>query len=316
MANNNSLFGTLQTPLKPIHYTGIDTETIDVIVNSENRTISANLQPKVTEVIASNVAALRSAYEKLTSLSNEINKVEQVIANIYNELTNNISNLRGDVKNLDLTVVKTINRLTAIEDDYKNTGYNIQGYVDGRIEDKIVQLQEGTLDLSTYAKVEYVEKEVARLDTEISTLLSTESFEAFADETVENFVQLNDSLDMINTRIDTFEASIGPLPSDKTLKEEIFDTFATREALEAVQHTAGTNSVLIRDIDSELFDINKSLEEDYATKDYVAEEISKIDFSDVNLGNYYTKSETLTEIENVINSIDTITATLPEFDSN
>ena len=110
MAGKN-LFGTLQTPLKPIHYTGIDTETIDVIVNSENRTISANLQPKVTEVIANNIAALRSAYEKLTELNNEIDKVEQVIANIYSSLSNNLTNLKDDTKQLS-------NEITRIQTEY------------------------------------------------------------------------------------------------------------------------------------------------------------------------------------------------------
>ena len=284
MAGKN-LFGTLQTPLKPIHYTGIDTETIDVIVNSENRTISANLQPKVTEVIANNIAALRSAYEKLTELNNEIDKVEQVIANIYSSLSNNLTNLKDDTKQLS-------NEITRIQTEYA-TQVDVKTWID---EARIPQAE-----LNTYAKVADVEKEISRLEADIT--------------------EINNSLDATNLRLDTFEASIGPLPTDKTLKEEIFDTFATKEELDIVQNKAGSNLVLIMALDSELMDTNKAIEDinnslnDYATKDYVADEISKIDIGggtggDVDLENYYTKSQTESKIEDALNSITLITASI------
>ena len=312
---NDTLFGTLHTPLKPIHYTGIDTKTVDVIVDSEKRTIRANIQPEVLNAISANVSALKSAYEKLTSLSNEIEQVKRVITNIYNDLANDINNVEQDLKKVDLTVVETIGRLSRIEDDYKHTGYDIQSFVEGKIEDKIVELQEGTLELNTYAKVADVAKEVTRLDSDIATKVAIETFETFSQNIEKQFADVDTMLNETNTRIDLFEAAIGPLPTDKTLKEEIFETFATNEALEAVQNTAGQNSVLLRDVDSELFDIKKSLEDDYATKQYVSDEISKIDIpvgpgGEVDLSNYYTKSQTEDKIEEALNAITFISASI------
>ena len=294
MASNN-LFGTLQTPLKPIHYTGIDTKTIDVIVESENRTIRANIQPEVLNVISGNVSALKSAYEKLTALSKEIDQVENVITNIYNELNQNLHNLKADTKSLTEEVVR-------IQDEYA-TEVDVKKWID---EARIPQAE-----LNTYAKAEDVANEVARLDSELLNRVLDSDFEIFATD-------MGSRITDVNTKIDILEASIGPLPSDKTLKEEIYDTFATQEALEVVQNQAGRNSVLLRDVDSELFDIKKSLEDDYATKQYVSEEISKIDIpvgpdGEVDLSNYYTKSETENKIEDALNDIAFISA--PSFEN-
>lgn len=282
MANNN-LFGTLQTPLKPIHYTGIDTKTIDVIVDSENRTIRANIQPEVMNVISGNVSALKAAYEKLTSLSKEIDQVEKVIANIYNELNQNIYTLKSDTQ-------KIFTNIERIEKEYA-TQVEVKQWIDDA---RIPQAE-----LNTYAKAADVAEEVSRLEDNIALKADIEDVEQFINDTTESIREINNSINETNTRIDTFEASIGPLPEDKTLKEEIFDTFATKEELDEVQNKAGQNSVLLRDVESELFDINKSLEDDYATKEFVTEEISKIDIPDTDLSNYYTKEEVDDKIANI-----------------
>ena len=316
MANNN-LFGTLQTPLKPIHYTGIDTKTVDIIVDAENRTIQANLQPDVLNVISGNVSALKSAYEKLTALSKEIDQVKSVITTIYNELNNNIYALKGDIKTLDKNLLDTIDRLTNIETDYEKTGYDIETYVDGKIEDKILELQEGTLELKTYAKLEYVDGEIARLEANIGEKADSETVETSITDICNRLTEINTDLDETNLRI---------------------DTFATKEELDAVQDRAGKNSILIMSLDSELVDITATIDETkvvignisselettinnintieaslldtYATKEYVADEISKIDSGDISLDDYYNKSETETKIEEALNAITFITASI------
>lgn len=277
----DNLFGTLQTPLKPIHYTGIDTKTIDVIVDAENRTIRANIQPEVMDVISGNVAALKSAYEKLTSLSKEIDEVEKVITNIYNDLNQNIHNLKSDAREMAENIAR-------IEAEYA-TQADVKQWID---EARIPQAE-----LNTYAKKEEVKAEVARLDSAIALKADIEDVEQFIKDTSESIAEINDSLDTTNLRL---------------------DTFATKEELTEVQNKADSNSGSIMTLTSELMDTNKAIEDiknDYATKTYVAEEISKIDIGggtggDIDLEDYYTKSETENKIEEALNSITFITASI------
>lgn len=115
-----------------------------------------------------------------------------------------------------------------------------------------------------------------------------------------------------------------------------YSELATKEELEAVQQTAGSNSVKLFAIESELFDINQKLDNietpdlsEYATKDEVAEVEAKVDaivipevptkvgelendagyitaadIPGTDLSNYYNKTETENLIEEAVRDIE------------
>lgn len=326
------LFGTLQTPLKPIHYTGIDTETVDVIVNNKDRTISAKLQPDILNSIESNLNNIQQARQYLNKLQREIDELETVIDRLTIAVGNDISELKE--------------RATNLEDKYATIEY---------VDEKILEVIAGDVDIQTYAKVEYVDSEVTNLQntltTSIDTKLSQKDFNTYQLDVANIISQINTDIETLegvsNTTqqsLNILEEAIGPLPVDKTLKEEIYDTFTTKEDFaqsiedfkEEVSNTYATklslNAFYDKDeIDSKLDDITSGGADltNYYTKGEVynkteIDEMLKdlpegggtIDPEDINLDNYYTKQQTDDKIDqklsNYISSIEFIEAQLPQ----
>lgn len=300
--SNDKLFGTLHTPLKPLHYTGLSTDSVEVIVDSKERTIEANVQPAVLDSIKDNAGALAIAKAQLADLYGQLATLQAFVDLLER-------NLIEESTTRELTDTSIDNRVKAIEDDYIETNYNIKEYVAGKIEDKIIEFQEGTLELETYAKKVEVEEQFNTLNQDIQAQLDDKVDEStFSDyqETVKQEVSdvkdlaqsgLNLGL-VINEKLEVLEASIGPLPEDKTLKEEIFETFITRqesaeacaEVLQEVENKGYLTEQSLEGYATETY-VNNSLA-NYYNKDDVNKLIDEIPIAEkVDLSNYYTKKE-------------------------
>ena len=120
---SDRLFGTLQTPLKTIHYNGLETETVKVTVDPQNRTISADIQAAVMDTINNNVKKLKEAQIRLNELTTEIDDVEKLIEEIKEELSSDISKLQTSTSSL----VNRVNNLEeTVEENRQQVGQDIE----------------------------------------------------------------------------------------------------------------------------------------------------------------------------------------------
>lgn len=151
--------------------------------------------------------------------------------------------------------------------------------------------------LSAVAKVGYI--------TDVSGKLDVETYESD-----KKFFALKSDIPSVD-RFITAEDVPSYIPEEYVTNDEITN-LVTREELEAVQNTAGQNSVKLFQLDSDLVDINAKLDtiptkvsdlendagyitstslQGYATEQFVKDEIGAIDIPEVNLSDYYTKAE-------------------------
>lgn len=145
----------------------------------------------------------------------------------------------------------------------------------------------------------------------------------FNEETIGNTADLSDyyTKSEVNEKIEEAIASIEIPeidPNNYYTKEEVntlipdVSGLATKEELEAVQNVAGSNSVKLMQIDSDLVDINQKLEtipsiEGLATETYVDEKFAEIVVPDVS--GLVTKEE----LEDAINNIEHPTVDLSDY---
>lgn len=126
--------------------------------------------------------------------------------------------------------------------------------------------EEGLIKLPAYltehqSLEDYATKEEIRiLENNIGFVkVDDRSFAEVIDETFAKKTEIP-SIEGLATKeeVQAFENRIGfnNINPEITLCQAIEDTYATKEELEKVQTVAGNNSVLLRDVDSQLFDLN------------------------------------------------------------
>ena len=219
------LFGTLHTPLKPLNYTGLETDTILTNVDTEARTISSHLNANILNNINSNISRINSLTNDIIGLESELSDLREILDDKYKLLQSTIkelsSNLNADIRELQ----NDLSRLNSDLDNFEKS-YATKDEVHTWIDDARIPQAE----LNSYAKIDYVDKEV---------------------DTLENLIdELHSDIAGTTLQLNTLEAKIGTLASDMTLKEEIADTYSTKVELKELQSAIDNTYIKPDTIDS------------------------------------------------------------------
>ena len=120
---------------------------------------------------------------------------------------------------------------------------------------------------------------------------------------------------------DEVDEKIEVLPTKEFVEQTIIEAIdsieidvtglVTKEEFDVVQQQSASNNVKIFQLDEEIIDINQRIDSittpdltTYATKEYVDEKLSGIEIPEVDLSNYYDKSETEALVNEAVNGIE------------
>lgn len=211
------LFGTLHTPLKPLNYTGLETDTILTNVDAEARTISSHLNANILNNINSNISRINALTSDIISLETELSDLRETLDDKYTLLQSTIqelsSNLNADIRELQAD----LSRLNGDLDNFEKS-YATKDEVHTWIDDARIPQAE----LNSYAKIDYVDKEVNKLEAKIGPLASDMTLKEEIANTYSTKVELEElqsAIDNTYIKPDTIDSYIEEYLDEITIIE-------------------------------------------------------------------------------------------------
>lgn len=342
----DKLFGTLHTPLKPINYTGVDTDTISIVVDAADRTISANLKSQILSLIDGNATNLETLNYRIRELRQELETVDQLLKELdfkVNSDIANLNNIKVDLTNADTNLsnqlIETNSTLSAFKAEVQGS-YATKHEVDEKIDEKILELEGGSINLETYVKKDDFEDAIdtiqntylAKTDaedtylkiitaentyakkTDITEFITEDNLNGYATEAYveQKLTNLDIDIDLSNyytkTEVDGLFEEYKPEAGDVNL-----DNYYTKDEVDyllpdlSAYYTQDEiddklDSIIAGDADLSNYYTKDEADAAFISPSELEEELSKIDISDISLDNYYTK----TEITELLAAIDLI----------
>lgn len=266
------LFGTLHTPLKPINYEGKETDTIQVVVDSTNRIISANLNPSVRDNMKDLLASLR---EKLDTLDETINgrlddidiQISADLARIDLAVTNNLTDISNTKQELIDKVNAELARLAAqvleITSDFAKKFEQFEANTLASIGSKLAEAED-TIKVAR----EDLTKQVADAEAALSDQISAAKTDLAKDITASN--------EELTSQIETEVANLSGRLEDiatKAAEDVIEDIEAQLITSGTIKTKADKNEVTIKD---KVLTIELATQEFESDKYYTKEDIDEM----------------------------------------
>ena len=155
MMIDERLFGTLHSPVKP-YFEGLTTDTIEVLVDSSEKTVAANLTPKVLDAFKAAKSEIATLQDKIVILYNDLVTINNALNTLGEDLDKQISEIEANIQVIDEQLVTL-----ASKDELAEVVSKIPEAV-SQLENDIGYLTESSL--VGYATEEYVEGRIADLD--------------------------------------------------------------------------------------------------------------------------------------------------------
>lgn len=273
-------------------------ETNELKFNNLTSQVSAN-----TSSISTLSASVLSSQTTLSNLDSRLDSIEPEVEKIkgfeneINSLDDRIETIDDNVSTLINSSSTIITKVEALEDKVSDNETAIETLTTSANElDERVEALESRpeSDLSQFA----LKSEIPTVPTNISEFNNDAGY-LTEHQSLEGYAKVTDIPDV--------SKFITEVPTEYVTETELtsaLNDYAKSSELEEVQQVAGSNSVKLFAIESDLVDISAKVEtipsiEGLATEEFVTEAINNIEYPTTDLSNYYTKSEVDTKFENI-----------------
>lgn len=264
-----------------------------------DKQIKMYIEDKDAEVKASLSSSLDGLREEVNKISNKADLNEAAInaANVHideNEaailiLQNDDKLIQKEIADLRVLVE---NKLDESAMEYLATKSDLEGLAtEEYVKDKIreAQLEAGDIDLSEYAKISDVDALSKRIDDQNNAIIAIHAEIDSVQNNLDQYITESELAARNYATLDKLESyATKDYVADaiSNIPEVDLSSYATKSELEAVQNVAGSNSVKLFAIESEIFDINEQLEtipsiEGLASEQFVLDKISEIEIPEV-----------------------------------